>query len=281
MNRCDDVLEAWASHLAGGEPLDVASREHLASCPRCSQEKEELAGLWRGLDRLADEAPTDELRGRLAATLLAYRETLDATASAGGAAATADASSAPGQPLPFKPRSRRRAAVRLSRLGWLAATLLAGIGIGVLARPLAGPREEVVELRREVGDLREVLALSLLQQSSASARLEGVSVGATVAGRNPEVLAALFTALEGDPSPNVRLAAVDALASRAQEPAVRGKLGEALHKEGSPLVQIALVDALLSAHDARARKLVEPLADDADVRPEVREFVRQQLGRDT
>lgn len=281
MTRCDDALEAWTAHLGEGEPLDAAVGEHLGSCPRCSAERDELAALWRGIDRFADEAPSEELRARLAATLLAYRETLAASGGAAGAPEppAEDAGRRAGRPLPF--RQRRRTAVRVARLGWVAAALLAGVGIGWLVRSQAAPREEVLELRREVGDLREVLALSLLQQASASARLEGVSVGATVAGRNPEVLRALLVALEGDPSPNVRLAAVDALAPRAGEPGVQRKLGEALRKEGSPLVQIALADALLASDDASARRLVEPLADSETVLPEVRQFVRQRIGRDT
>jgi HEAT repeat protein len=273
MKRCDDVLEAWSSHLAGDpEPLSPELREHLLSCPRCSAEKDELERLWRRLDGLADEAPSGELRDRFAATLLAYRETL--TAAAAAAAETGGATTA----LPFRPQVRRRTTVRVARLGWIAAALLGGVGLGMLARP-GGNRQEVLELRREVGDLREVLALSLLQQGSASARLEGVSVGATIAERNPVVLAALFDTLAADPNPNVRLAAVDALAPRADEPAVQKKLGEALRKEGEPLVQIALADALLSARDARARRLVEPLADDDAVREEVRQYVSQRLGR--
>ena len=276
MNRCDDVLQAWSAHLAGNdEPLTAAVQEHLASCPRCSLEKEELARLWSGLDGLADEAPSGELRDRFAATLLAYREAL----STASAAAETRAEVPPA--IAFRPRPRRRTVVRVARLGWGVAAVLAGVALGVLVRPEASRREEVLELRQEVYGLREVLALSLLQQASASARLEGVSVGATVAGENSEVLAALLRTLAADPNPNVRLAAVDALASRADEPRVQRKLGEALRKEGSPLVQIALADALLSARDARARRLVEPLAKDDAVRQEVRQYVSQRLAKNT
>lgn len=276
MNRCDDFLAAWAAHLAGDpEPLSVEIREHITSCPRCSHEAEELERLWSGLDRLADEAPTVALRDRFAATLLAYREAM------GAAAATPNAAGEAMPPVPFRKRPRRRTVVRVSRLGWGVAALLAGIALGVFARPETNRREEIQDLRQEVRGLREVLALSLLQQGSASARLEGVSVGATVSRQSPAVLVALLETLAADPSPNVRLAAADALASRANEPAVQRKLGEALRKEPSPLVQIALADALLSARDAGARRLVEPLAESDDVRQEVRQYVSQRLGNDT
>ena len=111
--------------------------------------------------------------------------------------------------------------------------------------------------------------------------MQGVSVGAQVSRQDPEVLAALLKTLATDESPNVRLAAVDALAGRAGEPAVQQRLGEALRKEASPLVQIALADALLSADGEQARRIVAPLATKVGVRQEVRQYVRQRLGMRT
>ncbi len=136
-------------------------------------------------------------------------------------------------------------------------------------------------MRGELRALRQEVALSMLQQTSASARLQGVSVGAQVSRQDPEVLAALLQTLATDESPNVRLAAVDALAGRAGEPAVQQLLGEALRKEVSPLVQIALADALLSADGEQARRIVAPLATRVGVRQEVRQYVRQRLGMHT
>ena len=104
-----------------------------------------------------------------------------------------------------------------------------------------------------------------------------MSVGAQVARQNPEVLGALLQTLATDPSPNVRLAAVEALAVRAGEPTVQKKLGDALRKEQSPLVQMALCDALLAADGEQARRIVAPLATQAGVRKEVREYVQQRL----
>ncbi|HET9767588.1 MAG TPA: HEAT repeat domain-containing protein, partial [Thermoanaerobaculia bacterium] len=155
-----------------------------------------------------------------------------------------------------------------------------GIVVGVFSRP-DSHREEVAEMRGELRALRQEVALSMLQQTSASARLQGVSVGALVSRQDPEVLAALLQTLATDESPNVRLAAVDALAGRAGEPAVQQRLGEALRKEASPLVQIALADALLSADGEQARRIVAPLATRVGVRQEVRQYVRQRLGMRT
>jgi hypothetical protein len=280
-----ETMEALAARLAGDpEPLPAAAAAHLAACDRCRDEQAAHERLWRELGRLTEAVPSDDLRGRFDATLAAYRAGLSDLAEEG---AGEPASGRPRrQPLAFGPRPRRQPLRFALRYGPALAALVAGVAIGLAfglarARPPA-PSESMAELRAEVRDLRQVLTLSLLQQQgSASARLEGVSLGAGLAAHDPAVLAALLDTLASDPSPNVRLAAVDALAGRAAEPGVQRRLGELLRVEASPLVQIALADTLLSADGGRARTLVAPLASDREVRPEVREFVRQRLANQT
>jgi hypothetical protein len=285
---CEETQIWLAGNLAGSaEPMPDAVDAHLAECQRCHAEAAESRRLWQQLDELATPVPSGELRRRFDATLAAYREGLagvvtDPAGRPAVGAETEPAGAAPARPpLPFRQRLRRRPLRYALRLGYAAATLLAGVGIGMLLARPAAPPESMTALQDEMRGLREVLALSLLQQGSASARLEGVSLGAGLAGRDPEVLAALLDTLATDPSPNVRLAAVDALAGRAADPAVQRRLGEVLRREPSPLVQIALADALLAADGRGARHLVAPLATSREVRPEVREFVRQRLGNRT
>ena len=54
-----------------------------------------------------------------------------------------------------------------------------------------------------------------MQQQSASDRLRGVNYAYRVEQSDPEVLGALLTTVNHDPSVNVRLAAVDAVVSAA------------------------------------------------------------------
>lgn len=289
---CEEVLESWSASLAGGEPVAASVREHFENCDDCRRAAAEMEQVWTRLGALADSAPTPVLRRDFDAVLASYREGMggrfgDAAAAATAAAPASDASApaganrdaAPARPLAF--RRQRTVRRRMYQLGYGLAALLAGVVVGVVFRPADNHREEVAEMRGELKALRQEVALSMLQQTSASARLQGVSVGAQMARQDPQVLSALLETLATDPSPNVRLAAVDALAGRAAEPAVQVRLGQALHAEESPLVQIALADALLSADGAHARQIVAPLATQSGVRPEVRQYVRQRLGMKT
>src|SRR5207237_2437793 len=96
--------------------------------------------------------PGREMRGRFYQALTAYQEGLESKRSVSSW-------------WPKQPAWQMAAAFTL---------LVAGLGIGYGMRP-EKPREEVTQLREEVTSMRQLVALSLLQQQSASERLRGVS----------------------------------------------------------------------------------------------------------
>jgi hypothetical protein len=277
---CEQVQESLAARLAGDETalLSEEMERHLDGCARCRAEQQDVGRLWSGLAELAAVVPSADLRERFGRTLAAYREGMLGGAGSG---AGAEAPPASRPPLTFRQRLRRRPLRYALRAGYGLAATLAGVAIGLALARRVPEAETVTALHQEVRGLREVLALSLLQQGSASARLEGVSVGAGLAGVDTEVRAALLDTLANDPNPNVRLAAVDALAPRAADPDVQRRLAEVLRGDGSPLVQIAVADVLLASDGERARRLVAPLADSRTARPEVRDYVRRRLASST
>jgi len=173
------------------------------------------------------------------------------------------------------------------RLALAAALVLAvGIGLGALGRgavqrPQPGDPAtagEIADLRHEVGAMSRLLALSLLAQDSASARLKGVSLGERTGG-DREVTQALLVTLNDDPSVNVRLAAVDALARFADRPAVADGLVESLPRQTSPLVQLALVDAVLATDRRRAVPALQELLHEPGLDLQVRERVESRLAQ--
>ena len=93
--------------------------------------------------------------------------------------------------------------------------------------------------------MRQMVALSLLQQQSASERLKGVSWSNQLDQPGAEVLSALLDTLMHDPNVNVRLAAIDALKKFGDRQTVRRGVLQALEEQDSPLVQIALIDLVV------------------------------------
>ena len=227
-------------------------------------EEESLRRLWDALDRLPEEQPSPALRQRF------YRmldEEVERTAR--------------------KPPSRgwremiQALLPQPVRLGvaWALPALVLGVLLGTRmpgSEPKGGT-PEITELRQEVRSLSRMVTLSLLQQESASERLKGVSYGRSTGPTDERVLNALLAAVKEDPNENVRLAAIDALAGVVERPRVQQTLAESLPRQESPMVQIALVDLLAEAPGARP--LLSRAAEDPEIDPTVRDYLRRRLER--
>jgi len=261
---CDKIQERFADYLTGD--LDEAGRtdvqSHIAACAACREDLENLTLIWAKLGVLPEEQPSSSVRGRFYAMLEDYKASLPATA-------------------PAAPRARwtdwfsfRRPAFAAS---FSVVLLLAGLGIGwLLSRGRAGG-PGYASLSREVQDMRQQMALSLLGQTSASDRLQGVSYSAAVKNPSATTIEALFKAVDTDPNPNVRLAAVDALYLFRDRPGVRERLVRSLSTQGYPLVQVALIDFLVEIREAKAVEALKKLIEAGELTPEVKQRAEQGL----
>jgi hypothetical protein len=225
---------------------------HLASCERCRAEVEGLKDMWSTLGEMPEEDPSMQLRVRFYDALRDWRQ---------------------------------REAERRQPLWWLRhpvfqataamAVLLIGIGIGFVLR--SRDTSEISQLRGEVYNMRQLVALSLLQQQNASDRLRGVNYAYRVEQDDPQVLAALLTAISHDPNVNVRLAAVDALRKFTDRPVGRRGLVQALPKQNSPMVQIAILDQIVELREKSAEPSIQSLVSSQDVNPDVRQRAQWAL----
>jgi hypothetical protein len=258
---CDKIQERFADYLTGD--LDEAGRaevqSHIAACAGCREDLENLTLAWAKLGVLPEEQPGSAVRSRFYAMLEDYK-------------------AAPA-PAPAKARwtewfSFRRPAFAASLS---AVLLLVGLGGGwLLSRGrIGGP--DYANLSRQVQDMRQQMALSLLGQPSASDRLQGVGYSAAVKNPNTTTLEALFKAVDTDPNPNVRLAAVDALYLFRDRDGVRERLVTSLSAQGYPLVQVALIDFLVEVREAKAVEALKKLIEAGELTPEVKQRAEQGL----
>jgi len=231
---------------------------HIASCEECRNEVSRICGLWQSLDLLPLEEPSSRLRDRFYEMLGAYRQ---------GLASNPSRASGKAGGWWRMPAWQLAAAVALLAVGM-------GIGYGVRGDK---SRPELVQLREEVTSMRQLVALSLLQQQSASERLRGVSWAYQAEPSDREVLGALVTAVNHDANVNVRLAAVDALRRFAASPETRRAVVDALPTQTTPLVQVALIDLLVDFKDRDAAAALTKLAANRDTNDGVREQARWAL----
>ena len=209
---------------------------HLASCEACRNELSRIGALWQSLDLLPMEEPSGKVRERFYEMLGAYRQGLSSA----------------------EPRNAHchwwqiAAAVALLG-GWPWSRIRR-------ARERATASAEVSQLREEVASMRQLVALSLMQQQSASERLRGVSWAYQAEPSDREVLEALVAAVNHDTNVNVRLAAVDALRRFSASPETRRAVVAALPSQTTPLVQVALIDLLVDFKERNATGVLKTLA---------------------
>src|SRR6266403_1018481 len=149
------------------------------------------------------------------------------------------------------------------QFGLALVLLVVGVAAGWRLRPepVVQPSGEITELRGELRQMRQMVALSLMQQQSASERLKGVNWSYQLQQPDREVLTALLDTLMHDPNVNVRLAAIDALRQFGGQPVVRSGVVEALGRQDSPMVQVALIDLVVDLKEKESvdtlRKLIQ------------------------
>lgn len=237
---CSAFAADIADTLAGSavEAARDRANAHLAECDACRA----TAEIWNQLGDLPDAPPSPQLPSR------------------------------------FERRIQPRSVPYWS---WLAAAAAFAIGLfsffaGRYTASQA-PGADIASLRQEVRSLREVVALSLLDQQSASERLRGIRYSTAMERADPEVVDALSRTLRSDPSVGVRLAAADALRRFPLPDAARESAWQLLERDDSPLVQIAVIDLLATRKDPAVRARLETLQHRAGLDPNVRDYLQALL----
>ncbi|HYL35754.1 MAG TPA: zf-HC2 domain-containing protein [Bryobacteraceae bacterium] len=251
--NCEDARTQFVDYWRGSlEGREAEFRAHLAACERCRAEAEELKDMWSTLGALPEEDPGMQLRVRFYDALRDWRQ---------------------------REAERRRPRWWLHHPALQAAAAMLILVIGVAAGYLVRGRDtsEISQLRGEVYNMRQLVALSLLQQQNASDRLRGVNYAYRVEQDDPQVLSALLTTINHDPNVNVRLAAVDALHKFTDQPVGRRGLEQALAKQASPLVQIAILDQIVELRDRSAAPAIQSVLSSQNVNPDVRQRAKWAL----
>jgi hypothetical protein len=247
------LLEYWDSAL--DEILRRELEAHLAACPACRSEAARLKTFWLRLGAIPDEAPNASARARFEAMLSNFERATRRSRVDAGFDSWWDN---------WWPK--RPAAQLACSLGMLAIGLLAGHALTVDVQR----SREVARLQEEIGSTRQLVALSLMREQSASQRLKGVDWSYQIPRPEPQVVNALLETVNYDDTIDVRLAAVDALRRLSAEAEVRTRMASALDRQDSPLVQIALIDALADSRSPEALSAIRRVAELKSVNPAVR-----------
>lgn len=263
--NCEAIGELLPDYLQGrlNSELTGEVEKHLAGCPACGEE----AALWKKLALLPEEQPGPEVQSRFKAMLESYQEGRWEKSS------LSQEKSKQSTPMLWGLGNWRQ--MPFAGVAWACVFLVCGflIGRNVERGPSSEDKQHIARMQDEMSAMRQMVALSMLQQQSASQRLEGVSWSTRLQQPDPQVLNALLHTLRFDSSVDVRLASLDALSRYAGRPEVRRELIDALKSKQSPLVQIALIDLLVDLHDRNAVPQLKQFQQDPKVDATVRKRV--------
>lgn len=217
---------------------DRTALEHqLSRDPEAFRLYEQLREVMQAMDRSASLEPSPGMRTRFERMLAEEMKQQPA-----------------GRQVFFRPSFYRVAAA----LALVAAGLAGGYWISVQQRQ----NEELLALRKEMETTKAFMQAMLQNQSSASQRLQGVTVAMQMTSADDDVVNALVRAMNEDPNSNVRLAALDALARFSEEPNVRQTLVHSLSTQTDPLVQIALIQLLVRMKEKSVLKDLQRMVED-------------------
>ncbi len=244
--NCDEsrirMTEHWRS---GDESPDRELEQHLESCTGCAGDARELGLLWTALGEL----PEPEPRPRMGHNFYSQLRDLE------------------------RAEMRRHAFtawLRSPLVQGLAACLILAGGIAI-GHYTAQRDNQISRLEDQIATMRQMVAISLLGQQSATERLKGIDYAQHSGETDEKVVQALLAAMNDDTNVNVRLAAVDALRRFEERTEVRRSLVSTLPRQDSPMMQIAVMDQLVELHERSSVNAISSLLREQDLDPAVRQ----------
>ncbi len=267
--KCEEIGELLPDYLQGklkAEQDDLVE-QHMEQCADCREE----VTIWKKLSLLPVEKPSAESRERFEAMLQAYQT---------GRNDKALAKLASPERVSFWSWLRSP----VGAVAWSAALLILGIfaGNSLASRPgrvTNTNQDEIAAMHTELSNMKQMVVLSMLQQQSASERLQGVSFSRREDQLDPQVMSALVHTLRYDGSVDVRLAALDALSRHGAQPQVHKGVVDALQEQQSPLVQVALIDLMLEWRDPDAAQRLKTFVQTPNLNPAVKQRADWALSR--
>ncbi|RDY60044.1 HEAT repeat domain-containing protein [Flagellimonas nanhaiensis] len=240
------------------EPSDRKKvEEHLSECGECQIELEETKKLFVAFDTTI-EVPSDRLTSKFDEMLQAEKE-------------------ASGKVVSFFPKKEKSQwAGNLLKVAASIALLVASFQMGGVFQQKKS-NEDMLVLRNESLQMKQTAMLSLMENQSASKRIQGVSYIDEFENPDEAIIDALANRLLFDDNDNVRLTASEALAKFATSETVKNVFIEALGKEKNPSIQIAIIQILVGIQEKKAIAPMKKLLEQEDTHPFIKEEIKAVL----
>jgi hypothetical protein len=220
--------------------------QELVNNPEAYKLYEELKEVIHVMDKASGMEPTAELKA-------GFDEMLENEIRA----------SKKGKVIFFQPAFYRVAAA--------IALLIVGGGLGYWVSKQYDQHQRLAEIEKQLEANKQIMMSMIVNQQSASQRIQGMNVAMKIEKADNEIVSALVKAMNEDPNSNVRLAALEALSKFSSDPAVRKILIESLSTQKDPVVQIALIQLMVEMNEKGVMKDLQKIVDDSETMQAVKD----------
>ncbi|WP_430907208.1 zf-HC2 domain-containing protein [Maribacter sp. 2-571] len=257
-NHTVDAIPAYLDGQLSPKEAERLER-HLQTCESCMKELQAYRSLFNAIDEDTDPVPTPTLRNTFFAQLAAEKET-EGTVSI----------------LPM-PRQKPKAwGNRIWKVAASVLLLLGAYGIGSYQQRTSAARE-IALLKQEELQAKQSAMLSLMENTSASKRIQGVAYIEAFEKPDADIVRALILRMQQDENTNVRLTALEALSHFGKMPLVKTAYIDALAMEKNPTIQIALIQHLVQLQEKKAIAPMKALLKKEETQPFIKEQIKKGL----
>jgi hypothetical protein len=241
---------------------------HLAGCADCQMEFKSYKKVWQLMNQVESAAVPETMGAAFNAMLAQYKAETNTAGSAS--------------------QHWRIKLINLfhwqqtARFAYSLVVLIIGLAAGWLLHQPAKQAElsynkQVDSLSLQMAEMKQMMMLSLLENPSASQRIQAVGYTDEIGTGNKKVIEALLTTLNEDPNVNVRLMTLEALAKLAKDPVVREGLVQSISMQDSPLLQSAIADVMVKLQEKKSIASFRQLLTKKDLNEMVRLKIEQSI----
>ncbi|MEN0003061.1 MAG: zf-HC2 domain-containing protein [Bacteroidota bacterium] len=231
--------------------------EHIANCEACKELSKEYYTLFDDLNQFKFELPDEDLEMGFYDMLEQEKVALKNTQSISTASKL----------YRLNPFLRIAAAVAL---------IVGGYTLGYFHSQQA-QRQEMTLLTQEKIQLQTLVTLSLMEDKSASKRLQAVQYAKNMEQPTMDVLKVLIAKMSHDKRVNIRLAAVNALSQFAEKKIVKQALIKALEIEQNPNMQIEIIQLLVAIQEKQSIPIIKNLLQNHQLPDYIKEQIQYEL----
>jgi len=167
----------------------------------------------------------------------------------------------------------------INRIAAGFALLIIGVLSGWLIGRETGTNSEVTAIRNDLNEMKQLVALSQLQNKSASQRIMATYEFKKLDSASDEILDALIYTFQNDDNPNVKNAAAEALFKFGNQDKVRKAFINGLTAQSDPVLQIKLIEMLVGLNEKRALPRLQQMMEQDNQMKTVKQKAAEGIGR--